>query len=44
MIQPHGSETLHPLFVYDVQRHHELQREAQEAMLENVWPSLLPLL
>ncbi|MGH8575917.1 MAG: sulfate adenylyltransferase, partial [Gammaproteobacteria bacterium] len=29
MIQPHGSETLHPLFVYDVQRHHELQREAR---------------
>lgn len=29
MIQPHGSETLHPRFVYDVQRHHELQREAQ---------------
>ncbi len=29
MIQPHGSDALRPLFVYDVERHHELQREAQ---------------
>lgn len=28
MIKPHGSETLNPLFVYDVARHHELQHEA----------------
>ncbi len=35
MIKPHGSETLNPLFVYDVDKHHELQKEA-----ENL-PSLL---
>ena len=29
MIKPHGSETLNPLFVYDVERHHALQSEAQ---------------
>jgi len=29
MIQPHGSETLNPLFVYDVNEHHELSREAE---------------
>jgi sulfate adenylyltransferase len=29
MIKPHGSETLNPLFVYDVARHHELQSEAK---------------
>ena len=29
MIKPHGSETLNPLFVYDVNKHHELQREAE---------------
>lgn len=35
MIKPHGSDTLNPLFVYDVARHHELLREA------NTLPSLL---
>ncbi|MGC1954028.1 MAG: sulfate adenylyltransferase [Gammaproteobacteria bacterium] len=29
MIKPHGSETLNPLFVYDVARHHELLNEAK---------------
>jgi len=29
MIKPHGSETLNPLFVYDVKQHHELQKEAE---------------
>ena len=29
MIRPHGSETLTPLFVYDVAHRHELQREAE---------------
>ena len=29
MIKPHGSETLHPRFVYDETRHHELQKEAE---------------
>jgi sulfate adenylyltransferase len=29
MIKPHGSETLNPLFVYDVARHHELLSEAK---------------
>ena len=29
MIKPHGSETLNPLFVYDVGRHHELLGEAK---------------
>ncbi len=28
MIKPHGSEGLNPLFVYDVEQHHALQREA----------------
>ena len=28
MIRPHGSETLNPLFVYDVATHEELQKEA----------------
>lgn len=27
MIKPHGSDSLKPLFVYDVARHHELQKE-----------------
>ena len=35
MIKPHGSETLNPLFVYDVEEHHALQREAE------ILPSLL---
>ncbi len=35
MIQPHGSNNLNPLFVYDENKHHELQKEA-----ENL-PSLL---
>jgi sulfate adenylyltransferase len=29
MIKPHGSDTLNPLFVYDVAEHHELSREAE---------------
>lgn len=29
MIKPHGSDSLKPLFVYDVKRHHELQKEAE---------------
>lgn len=29
MIKPHGSETLNPLFVYDVERHHELLKEGK---------------
>jgi sulfate adenylyltransferase len=29
MIKPHGSETLNPRFVYDVEQHHALQRAAQ---------------
>lgn len=29
MIKPHGSDTLNPLFVYDVTEHHELTREAE---------------
>ena len=28
MIKPHGSDCLKPLFVYDVERHHELQKES----------------
>ncbi len=35
MIKPHGSESLNPLFVYDVARHHELLSEAK------MLPSLL---
>ena len=35
MIQPHGSNNLNPLFIYDENKHHELQKEA-----ENL-PSLL---
>ena len=35
MIKPHGSDTLNPLFVYDVDKHHELQKEAESL------PSLL---
>lgn len=35
MIKPHGSDTLNPLFVYDSEKHHELQREAEKL------PSLL---
>src|ERR687891_2957065 len=35
MIKPHGSDTLNPLFVYDVDQHHALQREAHSL------PSLL---
>jgi sulfate adenylyltransferase len=29
MIKPHGSDTLNPLFVYDEEKHHELQKEAE---------------
>ncbi len=29
MIKPHGSDTLKPLFVYDVDKHHALQQEAE---------------
>ncbi len=29
MIKPHGSDTLNPLFVYDVDKHHELSHEAE---------------
>ena len=29
MIKPHGSENLKPLFVYDTNRHHDLQKEAE---------------
>ena len=29
MIKPHGSDNLTPLFVYDVKRHHELQKETE---------------
>ncbi|MDM8566256.1 sulfate adenylyltransferase [Candidatus Halobeggiatoa sp. HSG11] len=29
MIKPHGSDTLNPLFVYDVDKHHALQKEAE---------------
>lgn len=29
MIRPHGSDCLKPLFVYDVERHHELQKETE---------------
>jgi sulfate adenylyltransferase len=29
MIQPHGSNNLNPLFVYDETKHHELQKEAE---------------
>ncbi len=35
MIKPHGSEKLNPLFVYDVEKHHELKKEAESL------PSLL---
>jgi len=35
MIKPHGSDTLNPLFVYDEEKHHELQKEAESL------PSLL---
>lgn len=35
MIKPHGSDSLTPLFVYDVDHHHELQHEAESL------PSLL---
>ncbi len=35
MIKPHGSDTLNPLFVYDTEKHHALQREAEQL------PSLL---
>ena len=35
MIKPHGSDCLKPLFVYDVERHHELQKESESL------PSLL---
>ncbi len=35
MIKPHGSDTLNPLFVYDDEKHHELNREASNL------PSLL---
>lgn len=35
MIKPHGSDTLNPLFVYDTEKHHALQREAERL------PSLL---
>ena len=35
MIKPHGSDCLNPLFVYDVERHHELQKETESL------PSLL---
>jgi sulfate adenylyltransferase len=35
MIKPHGSDTLNPLFVYDIDKHHELQKEAESL------PSLL---
>lgn len=35
MINPHGSEALNPLFIYDVDQHHALQREAHSL------PSLL---
>jgi sulfate adenylyltransferase len=29
VIKPHGSDKLNPLFVYDVDKHHALQKEAQ---------------
>ncbi|MCK5876727.1 MAG: sulfate adenylyltransferase [Candidatus Marithrix sp.] len=29
MIKPHGSDTLNPLFVYDEDKHHALQKEAE---------------
>jgi len=29
MIKPHGSNTLNPLFVYDVEKHHALTQEAE---------------
>ncbi|MCK5720050.1 MAG: sulfate adenylyltransferase [Thiomargarita sp.] len=29
MIKPHGSEELNPLFVYDADKHHALQKEAE---------------
>ncbi len=29
MIKPHGSETLNPRFVYDQEKHHQLQQEAE---------------
>ena len=29
MIKPHGSDTLNPLFVYDTEKHHRLQKEAE---------------
>ena len=29
MIKPHGSDALNPLFVYDVEKHHALMREAE---------------
>jgi sulfate adenylyltransferase len=35
MIKPHGADTLNPRFVYDTERHHALNREAEDL------PSLL---
>jgi sulfate adenylyltransferase len=29
MIKPHGSDFLNPLFVYDIERHHQLQNETE---------------
>ncbi len=29
MIKPHGSDTLNPLFVYDTEKHHQLDQEAE---------------
>jgi len=29
MIKPHGSDSLNPLFIYDAERHHALQKEAE---------------
>ena len=29
MIKPHGSDTLNPLFVYDTEKHHQLDHEAE---------------
>ncbi len=29
MIKPHGSDTLNPLFVYNEEKHHKLQKEAE---------------
>jgi sulfate adenylyltransferase len=30
MIKPHGSDALNPLFVYDSEKHHELNKEAEQ--------------